>query len=514
MDSPDTEVYGLIDTSKSVLRDVLAGIAINEPVYFFGGPSPFPPVKAYWHLNVPLDVSKGMNADQAHAAGFTGKGVKLVMVDTGWYQHPFFVEKGYSVNPVVLGPAATDPEHDEIGHGTGESANAFSVAPEAEFTMVKMSFVNSVGAFNTAVSLKPDVISCSWGSSKRYPQPDFSAADQALAAAIANAVDQGITVVFSAGNGQWGFPGQHPDVISAGGVYMNPDGSLEATPYASGFKSNIYSERNVPDVCGLVGLPPRAQYIMLPVEPNDYLDKTMAGKQHPDGDETEESDGWAAFSGTSAAAPQLAGICALIKQARGDLTPEEIRSILKETARDVTKGSCSPITGGHYAGPGSDLATGCGLADAFQAVLLAQNQNVRVKQMNEENNPLVSAIVFLKSQSGSTLANQSEPVTTQNIEKYRPYEDTVAAATKGLQDLGFNVSEANQTNTRFITLTITGSVDLFEKVFKVRLSLEKRAPTLSSAGGIVVRPDQKLSIPPSLTSVVDDVRFEEPVELF
>jgi len=46
----------------------------------------------------------------------------------------------------------------------------------------------------------------------------------------------------------------HPDVISAGGVYMEPDGSMRASDYASGFASNIYNGRNVPDLSGLVGM--------------------------------------------------------------------------------------------------------------------------------------------------------------------------------------------------------------------------------------------------------------------
>ena len=79
-----------------------------------------------------------------------------------------------------------------------------------------MSFVNSIGGFNAAVGLGPDIITCSWGSSIRFGP--LSAARQALAAAIAAAVAAGIVVVFSAGNGHFGFPGQHPDVISAGGV--------------------------------------------------------------------------------------------------------------------------------------------------------------------------------------------------------------------------------------------------------------------------------------------------------
>ena len=368
LECPDTAIPGLIDPVKSPLADVLEGIALNEPVYYFA--SAFPPPKAYWHLDVPADVSLGINADRAHRGGFTGRGIKVAMVDSGWYRHPFFVKRGYRATSVVLGPAATNPEHDEHGHGTGESTNVFAVAPDVNFTMVKINFVNSVGAFNAAVRLRPDIISCSWGSSVR--KRPLSAANQVLAAAIANAVRQGIIVVFSAGNGHWGFPGQHPDVISAGGAFMHQDGSFEATPYASGFASNIYPGRNVPDVCGLVGLPPRAQYIMLPVEPNDHLDRSLSGGNHPNGDETANNDGWAAFSGTSAAAPQLAGVCALMKQACSRLSPAQVRYILKRTARDVTAGNCHPSTGGHPASPGPDLATGNGLADAFRATIIAR----------------------------------------------------------------------------------------------------------------------------------------------
>jgi subtilisin family serine protease len=387
LDSPDTEMPGLVRVDKSPLAGVLEGVALNEPVYYFAAmpiptvvppaplvgpwaPSALAPQKAYWHLDVPGEVALAINAERAHRAGFTGRGVKVVSVDSGWYRHPYFVERGYRASPVVLGPATSNPDHDEHGHGTGESANIFAVAPDVEFTMVKINFVNAVGAFNVACALKPHVITCSWGSSVQ--SGPLSASNVTLAAAVANAVLNGIIVIFSAGNGQWGFPGQHPDVISAGGVYMHPNGSVEATPYASGFVSNVYPGRRSPDVCGLVGLPPRAQYIMLPVEPGDTLDRDLSGGAHPNGDETTNVDGWAAFSGTSAAAPQLAGTVALMKQACGHLTPAAVKAILKSTAYDVTTGSSNPATGGHPAGPGPDLATGSGLADATKATAVAR----------------------------------------------------------------------------------------------------------------------------------------------
>lgn len=368
VECPQTDIPGFIDASKTAFADVLEGVAIEEPQYFFE--SALAPNKSYWYLDVPGDVSLGTNADKAHRSGITGKGIKVAMVDSGHYKHPFFIKRGYRVSPVVLGPAASNPTKDESGHGTGESANIFAVAPDVQLLPVKINFVNSIGAFNAAVALNPDIITCSWGSSRR--NPPLSAANQALAAAVAAAWASGIIVIFSAGNGHFGFPGQHPNVISAGGVFMDQNENLRASDYASGFMSNIYSNRRVPDLSGLVGMKPGASYIMLPIEPGDDIDTSRAGGTHPPKDETAPRDGWAAFSGTSAAAPQLAGTAALMKQACKKLTPPQIRDIMMKTARDVSAGNCNTSTGGHPATAGPDLATGNGLVDAHKAVLTAK----------------------------------------------------------------------------------------------------------------------------------------------
>lgn len=375
LDSPDTSLSGLIQTQGTAFEDSIEGVAIEEPRYPMAA-SMFAPLKSYWHLRVPGDVSLACNADRAHRAGITGKGVKVAMCDSGWFKHPYFVGRGYKAAPVVLGPGAANPLKDESGHGTGESANIFANAPDIDFMPVKMSFVNSTGAFNAAVGLGPNIITCSWGS--HHPSGPLSAADQVLAAAIAAAVASGIIVIFSAGNGHYGFPGMHPDVISAGGVFMNPNETLQASNYASSFPGNVYPGRACPDVCGLVGMKPKAIYIMLPLEPGDEIDVGNAGGTHPNGDETTTSDGWAAFSGTSAAAPQLAGVAALIKQACPGLTPLQVRNIMKNTARDVTTGNSNSVQGtpifpaAYAAAAGVDIATGHGLVDAHKAVMVAK----------------------------------------------------------------------------------------------------------------------------------------------
>jgi subtilisin family serine protease len=372
-DAAESAVPGFISTAGTRFAEVIEGVALEEPRYLMT-PAPFAPTKGYWHLDVPAGVSLGCNADRAHRNGVTGQGIRVAMVDSGWYRHPHFEQRGYRAAAVTLGPGTANPLADENGHGTGESANLFAVAPDVELLPVKAMLagqredvlVNATAAFNAAVALTPDIITNSWGFSIR--NGPLSASEQALAASIAAAVAAGIVVVFSAGNGHFGFPGQHPDVISAGGVFMRQDGSMRASDYASGFMSNIYPNRRVPDLSGLVGMSP-AQYIMLPVAEGAQLDRVLAGGTHPNGDETTATDGWAAFSGTSAAAPQIAGAAALVKQACPRLTPAEVRDILMRTARDVTTGTNAH---GNTAVVGPDTATGDGLVDAYRAVLLAK----------------------------------------------------------------------------------------------------------------------------------------------
>jgi subtilisin family serine protease len=195
----------------------------------------------------------------------------------------------------------------------------------------------------------------------------------ALEAEIQSAVGKGIIVVFSAGNGHYSFPGMMPDVISAGGVFVDHDGSMQASNYASAFHSKIYPGRSVPDFSGLVGLLPRASYIMLPIPPGSDLDREMSqpDDQGNPGDGTAIGDGWAAFSGTSAAAPQLAGVCALLLEKNPGLTPSDVKSILRRSARSVTRGSANPSSDeagkGEPAGPGDTGAAGAGLVDALAA---------------------------------------------------------------------------------------------------------------------------------------------------
>ncbi len=134
--------------------------------------------------------------------------------------------------------------------------------------------------------------------------------------------------------------------------------------------------------------------------------------------------------------------------------------------------------------------------------------------MSEENTPKVSAIIFLKSPSGLSLASETKPITSQNIKDYRPEQGTVIKAIQGLQKLGFTVPEASQPDPKIITLTITGKPELFEKVFDVRLKVEKQPPSTRTPGGVRARSREKLRVPDVLKETVAEIHFEEPVEPF
>ena len=388
--NPEPQVAALIDDAyiqwphiyMSGLAPVLtpARMPARAPL-----PSPKPPQVNYFHLDVPNGVAAYINASRVHAAGTTGRGVRVVMVDSGFGHtlHPFFAANGYR-SSVDLAPGATNDKTDENGHGTGESANVFSVAPGATFIGVKVDRdgdprggASLLEGFQTALTHNPQVISISMGYDLRDGSGQLSELPNSLAALeaeVQSAVAAGIVVVFSAGNGHFSFPGMMPDVISAGGTFADQDGSCQASDYASAFQSKIYSGRNVPDFCGLVGLLPRAAYIMLPVPPNCAIDneESQVDGDGNQGDGTTPMDGWGVFSGTSAAAPQLAGVCALLLERNPGLTPTDIKAALRRTARDVTAGHSNAASSDDMhtpmqAGLGDDGSTGAGLVDAYAA---------------------------------------------------------------------------------------------------------------------------------------------------
>ncbi len=141
-----------------------------------------------------------------------------------------------------------------------------------------------------------------------------------LADAVAYAASKGALLVAAAGNdrcdGCIGYPAAYPEVIAVTGTqeHMDPWPGSSTGPEAE-----------------------------------------LAAPAHDIGSlSADHDDGYASASGTSAAAPHVAGVAALILSVRPELSAESLRALMNETARDL--GSA-----------GHDNVTGHGLVDASAA---------------------------------------------------------------------------------------------------------------------------------------------------
>jgi hypothetical protein len=151
---------------------------------------------------------------------------------------------------------------------------------------------------------------------------------------------------------------------------------------------------------------------MLPIPPGCQTDDQYAQR----GDGTTANDGWAAFSGTSAAAPQLAGICALMKQIDPSLSPERIASILEDTATDVTLESKAYPR--HQVAIGHDIHTGYGLANAWEAIQAIQpnvTENPPPIATPASTPPVITQEVGLEPSSVTLFSSPSEPTVSNTV---------------------------------------------------------------------------------------------------
>ena len=286
-----------------------------------------------------------------------GRGITVAIVDSGFFvAHPFFKLGGFDFTAVDVGP-------DDSGHGTAMAWNVLQVAPGCTLRGYRLD--DAAGAIERAADDGARIISCSWG----WPdEQSFNLLELSIRSVIE---EDGATVLCAAGNGERYWPASHPKVVAVGGVHANPtDGTLEASDYASGFRSDLYASRDVPDVSGLCGTAPRGIYLPLPVPAASIADVSLHGPSYPEADETKSDDGWVYDSGTSSATAQVAGVVAVMAQhaaASGKLlTPAAIKRCLQVGATAVERGRNAfgvPAVG-H-----PNIAAGWGLANVQAALL-------------------------------------------------------------------------------------------------------------------------------------------------
>ncbi len=322
-------------------------LTYDKPVYIASAPSLSASVSDQLEL---LDIPALWNR------GLKGKGRLVCSFDTGVEQsHPALASK-WRGNHVSLSAAwfsnvAPDTlPADKAGHGThtmgimvgATLADTFGVAPEAEWITagvidqgqslgatisdILQAFewaLNPDGDLNTTDDV-PDVILNSWG----IPKGLFAPCDETFYAAVDNVEAAGIVTVFAAGN-------EGPDPAT-----LRSPADRASTPinsFAVGAVDNSrviasFSSRG-PSSCDPSGIKPEV------VAPGVSVRSSYKG------------GGYSSMSGTSMAAPYIAGLVALMRQYNPNATVDEIKNALIQ--------SCSDL-----GAPGEDNAYGYGLPDA------------------------------------------------------------------------------------------------------------------------------------------------------
>lgn len=275
---------------------------------------------------------------------FDGKGVTVAVVDTGVNEHNDLKGRVIDGKNYI---DATKPPRDDHSHGThcagsvagdGTAGTQTGVAPKATIMAVKVLSSSGSGAWSNlwlgieeVIGSQAKVVSMSLGGF-----PDQTTRDR-LRLACKNAIDAGLIPVIAAGNSgssasTIGSPGDVPEVITIGATDVN-----DAIAYfSSRGPTKAWSGETFvkPDVSG------------------PGVDVKSCSHSN--------LSGYTNMSGTSMATPHVAGLTALLVQAKPDINTQMAKEVLEKTATDLGT-------------EGKDNVYGAGRVNADQAVKAAQS---------------------------------------------------------------------------------------------------------------------------------------------
>lgn len=286
-----------------------------------------------------LDIANStLGINRLWEQGFTGKGVGICVIDSGIHPHKDFGDriKGF----VDMNDGQVKP-YDPYGHGTHvagiaagsgvESNGKFKgVAPDADIIGVRITSVaEAIKGIQWAIENKDThnikVLNMSLGD---FPIKSYQTDPWAQAAA--KAWDAGIMVVVAAGNegpgeGTVSTPGIDPKVLTVGAI------DDKNTPEREDDTISLFTSRGPTTPDGLIKPDVVAPGVEIfgPLSPGSTLDTD---------DLPHVDDKYIAMSGSSMATPIVSGLAALIIQANPDLTNNEIKQILMETAENYIPG--------------------------------------------------------------------------------------------------------------------------------------------------------------------------------
>lgn len=285
------------------------------------------------------EVKLAIGAEKVQMGGVTGNGIDVAIVDTGVAPVKYLDTADALVNGPDLSldrQAGMPTAVDGFGHGThlagivaGRDAG---VAPGSRIVNMK------VGSADGAVDVSQVIASIDWIVTHRKDpglnirvinlaygtDSTQSYKDSPLTHAVESAWRAGIVVVVSAGNTGRALtnPATDPFVLTVGAADINdpynPNDDVVA-PYSSVGTSSR----------GVDILAPGTSITSLRV-PGGFIDSL-----YPESRFNFLGTTYAKGSGTSQAAAVVSGSVALLLQARPELTPDQVKALLKSTARPL-----------------------------------------------------------------------------------------------------------------------------------------------------------------------------------
>jgi len=328
-----------------------------------------------WYLH---DPKSGININEAWS--YTkGTGVKVAVIDSGLdTDHPDInlLIKGYNAQTGSSNAEAVAKSNENHGTavagliaGKDDNAGIVGVAPEAQIIPIKLygddgivRVSQIIQAHQKAIELGATIINNSWGSfdpSVATGQAiDISQQEKDMYESLATEANdgKGVVVIFAAGNSARKDPSFN----------NSPEARLRSN-FAVG-AINVDGQRSYYSVYGdelaLVAPGGDAQKAILTTDRQDLAIKSGTKvKKYVLG--YDRGSYTASFSGTSAAAPIVAGVAALVWSVNPNLSADDVKQILKDSAR-------KPNTYDFNEG-GRNNELGSGIVDAGEAVKKALN---------------------------------------------------------------------------------------------------------------------------------------------